>query len=55
PRELTNALIAEFGLRVVSAPTAPVVLICADQSTRFLGRGIKLADKLLSEIEKGCE
>ena len=46
--ELTNALIDEFGLRFVSAPTAPVVLICQDQSTRFLGRGVKSVDRLLS-------
>ncbi|MEE8412920.1 MAG: redoxin family protein [Dehalococcoidales bacterium] len=54
PQELTNALIDEFGLRIVSAPTAPVILICEDQSTRFLGRGIKSADKLLSETAAGC-
>lgn len=54
PAELTNALIDEFGLRVVSAPTAPIILICEDQSTQFLGSGIKSADKLLSAIEKGC-
>lgn len=55
PRELTEALIDEFGLRVVSAPTAPVILICPDQSARFLGSGVKFADKLLAEIGKGCD
>lgn len=55
PQELTNALIDEFGLRVVSAPTAPVVLICPDQSARFLGSGVKSADKLLAEIDKDCD
>jgi cytochrome oxidase Cu insertion factor (SCO1/SenC/PrrC family) len=55
PIELTNALIDEFGFQVVNAPGAPVVLICADQSTRFLDRGVKSADKLLSEIDKGCQ
>ena len=55
PIELTNALIDEFGLDVVSAPRAPVILICKDQSARFLKSGVKSADDLLSEVEKGCE
>ncbi len=55
PIELTRALIDDFGLQIVNAPGAPVVLICADQSTRFLDRGVKSADKLLSEIDKGCQ
>ena len=54
PPELTKALIDEFGLRIVSAPSAPVVLICDQQSTRFLPSGVKSADELLSEINKGC-
>lgn len=56
PEELTRALIDEFGLRVVSAPSTPIVLICRDQSqsTRFLESGLKSADTLLSEIGKGC-
>lgn len=54
PPEFTRAIIDEFGLGVVNAPAAPVVLICEDQSTRFLGRGVKSADELRSEIEKGC-
>lgn len=55
PIELTRALIDEFGLQIVNAPGAPVVLICADQSTRLLGQGVKSAEKLLSEIDKGCQ
>lgn len=54
PVELTKALMDEFGLRIVSAPSAPVLLICEDQSTRFLRSGVKSADELLSEINKGC-
>ncbi len=52
PVELTNALIDEFGLGVVIAPSAPVILINADQSARFLGSGVKSSDELLAEIEK---
>ncbi len=55
PVELTNALIDEFGLSVVAAPRAPVILICEDQSTRFLRSGVKTAEELVSEIEKGCQ
>ena len=55
PVEFTKALIDEFGLKIVSAPRAPVVLICEDQSTRFLRSGLKSADELLSEVERGCQ
>ena len=55
PVELTQALIDEFGLNFVSAPRAPVVLICEDQSTRFLRSGVKSAEELISEIERGCQ
>lgn len=54
PIELTNALRDEFGLGIVNAPSTPVVLVCEDQSARFLRSGIKSADDLLSEVKKGC-
>ncbi len=53
PIELTNALIDEFGLTVVSAPSAPVILIYEDQSTKFLKNGVKSADELIAEVEEG--
>ncbi|MEE9192697.1 MAG: DOMON domain-containing protein [Candidatus Aerophobetes bacterium] len=55
PPELTKALIDEVGLAIVSAPLAPVILICEDESVRLLRGGVKSAQTLLSEIEKGCE
>lgn len=55
PIELTEALIDEFGLEIVNAPRAPIVLICEDQSVRFLKSGVKSADDLLSEVAKGCQ
>lgn len=54
PIEMTRELTKVFGLTFVNAPSAPVVLICADQSYRFLQRGVKKSDKLLDEIERGC-
>lgn len=55
PKELTEALIDEFGLEVVSAPRAPVVLICEDGEARLLRSGLKSADDILSEVEKDCQ
>jgi len=54
PVEMTKSLIAEFGINIVNAPGAPVVLVCEDQSARLLGRGLKDKDELKMEIEKGC-
>ena len=54
PVELTQALIDEFGVDIVNAPQAPVVLICDGEKARQLGSGIKSVDKLKEEIEKGC-
>ena len=54
PVPLTKGLINEFGITVVNAPSAPVVLICEDLSTRMLKGGVKSANTLKSEIEKGC-
>ncbi len=54
PTEMTTALTDEFGLTFVSAPSAPMVLICEDQSARFLDTGKKSAEELKAEIEAGC-
>lgn len=54
PVSLTRELIDEFGTQVVNAPSAPVILICEDQSARLLKRGVKSVDTLRQEIQKGC-
>lgn len=54
PVEMTQSLIAEFGVGIVNAPSVPLILVCEDQSTRFLKSGVKNAERLKSEIEKGC-
>ncbi|MFC2095345.1 TlpA family protein disulfide reductase [Candidatus Bipolaricaulota bacterium] len=50
PIEMTQALIDEFGLTVVNAPRAPVILIDADGNARLLPNGVKTAEELLEEI-----
>lgn len=54
PVEYTQALIDDFGVTVVNAPSAPMILVCEDQSTRFLRTGVKSADDLQNEIYIGC-
>ena len=54
PADTTRALIDQFGVSVVDAPAAPVVLICEDQSARLLKRGSKSVQDLKAEIAKGC-
>jgi len=54
PAEMTRELVAEVGLGIVNAPGAPVVLICGDQSTRFLKSGVKSASELTDEVHRGC-
>jgi cytochrome oxidase Cu insertion factor (SCO1/SenC/PrrC family) len=54
PVNMTQELIDEYGLSFVNAPSAPVLLVCSDQTTRFLRSGVKSADDLSSEIKKGC-
>ena len=53
PADLTRTLINEFGLTVVNAPRAPVILVEADGSARLLSNGVKSVDTLLEEIGEG--
>ena len=55
PPELTQGLIDEFGVTFVNPPSAPVALLCPDGSSRMLGRGVKDADLLRKDIERGCQ
>ena len=55
PAELTLALKAEFGVGILNAPSAPMVLICPDQSVReMLRRGVKRANFLQEQVA-ACE
>ena len=52
PIELTEALIDEFGIWIVNAPSAPMILICEDGSFRKLKNGVKDVEELKSELNK---
>ncbi len=52
PSEMTQSLIKEFGPEIVSAPSAPVILICPDGNFRKLGSGVKKVEELKEEISK---
>ena len=55
PTKLTKDLINEFGIGVVNAPSAPVIVVCKDQSAKLISkRGVKTAEELDKEISKIC-
>ena len=54
PREMSQSLVDEFGVTIVNAPSAPMILMCPDGSARLLRTGVKPAGELANEIEKGC-
>ena len=51
PTEFTKALIEEFGIGIVNAPSAPMVLICNNEA-RKLDSGVKSVSELKKEIER---
>lgn len=53
PVDLTRTLIDIFGLTVVNAPRAPVILVEADGTARLLRNGVKTAASLVEEIGGG--
>ncbi|MFC1615964.1 TlpA family protein disulfide reductase [Patescibacteria group bacterium] len=54
PVDLTNSLIDQYGVSVVNAPSAPIILICEDQTTRFLESGVKDVNDLKEALNQGC-
>ena len=50
PTEVTKSLINEFGIGVVNAPSAPVVIVCPDGQANFLKSGVKSADEIKQEL-----
>jgi len=53
PKELTQALIDEFGVGVVNAPSAPIILIAEDGSAKLLKNGLKSTEYLKKEMNIG--
>ena len=55
PPELLLALKEEFGIGILNAPSAPMVLICPDQNVReLLRRGVKRPNFLQQQVA-ACE
>jgi len=54
PIESTQSLIKDFGISIVNAPSAPVVLICENGEAHKLKSGIKDAEFLEQEINNKC-
>lgn len=50
PSDMTRALINDFGVEIVNAPSVPVVLICGDGSARKLDSGLKDVAELKAEL-----
>lgn len=53
PPEMTSLLARDFGNTVLNPPSAPVILVCEEDS-RQLDRGVKNKQELESEIREGC-
>ncbi len=52
PEEATASLIEEFGVGVVNAPGAPIIIICPGKDGKLLKRGVKTSEELKTEINK---
>tara|TARA_Y100000310_G_C20668159_1_gene808788 strand:- start:1387 stop:1962 length:576 start_codon:yes stop_codon:yes gene_type:complete len=50
PKELTQSLIEEFGVTVVNAPQAPVILIGKNKDAKLLHNGVKSSSELKGEL-----
>ncbi len=54
PVEFTRSLIDQFGINIVNAPSAPMILICNGEKARQLDSGVKSVEKLKEEVARGC-
>jgi thiol-disulfide isomerase/thioredoxin len=53
PKEVVESLIDQFTIKVVNAPSAPVIILCNGESY-FLKNGVKSAEEIKSEIDTKC-
>jgi len=51
PEDMTRALIDEFGITIVNAPSAPIILLCPGKQGRLLPSGVKSAQELKEAVE----
>jgi cytochrome oxidase Cu insertion factor (SCO1/SenC/PrrC family) len=54
PPELTNELVNEFGMDIITPASAPMILICSNGTVTQLDRGIKSAGFLEQAIRTRC-
>lgn len=54
PTDLTRSLKDEFGSSILVAPRAPMVLVCPNGDFKRLADGVKTAQTLKEEVDKGC-
>ena len=54
PQELTNDLVNEFGVGIITPASAPMLLICSNGTVTQLDRGIKSAEVLEQAIRMQC-
>lgn len=54
PPELTNELVNEFGMDIITPASAPMILICSNGTVTQLDRGIKTAGFLEQAIRTRC-
>ena len=50
PVDMTQSLIEQFGVGIINAPSAPMVLICGDGTARKLRSGVKSPDELKQAV-----
>jgi len=54
PVDFTRSLIDQFGIDIVNAPAAPMILVCENGKARQLGSGVKSVETLKLEVSLGC-
>jgi cytochrome oxidase Cu insertion factor (SCO1/SenC/PrrC family) len=54
PPELTNDLVNEFGVDIITPASAPMILICSNGTVTRLDRGVKSAGFLEQAIRTRC-
>lgn len=51
PKEFTQALVNDFGVGVVNAPSVPMILVC-ENSAKLLSKGVKSVEELKQALQQ---